>query len=108
MAEQTTYVHSVVLEQYVNKKFKRHKTTSKVQRVKLALLYVDVPPWVSVIKHSTNSSVREPCGDGPGEGTGPSGKQTHGTMRYVYCLVQVGNSGNTQNKMGTRREVAPN
>jgi len=50
--------------------------------------------------------VRKPCGDGPGECTGAAGKQIHTAMRYMYYLVQVGNSGNTWCQMETRREVA--
>lgn len=94
-----------MLEQYVNRKSKHHKTTSKVQRAKLVLLYVGVVPWVSVAKDAADSGLREPCGDGPGKHTGAAGKQGHTAMRYRCCLVRVGNSRNTRWQVEARREI---
>ena len=67
MAEGTTYVRSVMLEQYANRKFKHHKTTSKVQRTKRVLLHGDGLPWVTAIKHVAKQLCEEAAREGPQE-----------------------------------------
>lgn len=62
MVEGTRYIHSVMLEQYANRKSNRQKTTFKVQRAKCILLRRDGVLWVTAIKHVANSCVRKPCG----------------------------------------------
>lgn len=87
MAEQTTYGHSVVLEQYVNRKFKHHKTTSKVQRAKLVPLYVGVFQGVG-----GKSRCKQPCEEamqGRPRRTHRCGRKadTHGDEIHVFSCT---------------------
>lgn len=103
MAKGTTYVHSVVLERYINRKFKHHKTTPKVQRVKLVLLHVDGLRPVSAVQCVANSCVRKPRGSDP--------RRTHRFLRKagpqddeVHVLPSTsGKLRNTQHKTETRK-----
>lgn len=108
MAEQTTYVHSVVLEQYVNRKFEHHKTTSKVQRAKLVLLYVGVLPWVVVVKQAAHSGVRDGVGMAQenAQVLPPICRKADSQGDEIRVFLTRGDSGNTQYNMETRREVA--
>lgn len=66
-AEGTTYVYSAMLRQYANRRFKHHKTTSKVQRTKRVLLHGGGLPWVMAIKHVAKQLCEEAVREGPQE-----------------------------------------